>query len=115
MSPCICVVCYTYFKLLSTNINTYPQKVKKKSFIKEFDGGRHFHGLSLVEGRPVMVGGWRNGPLADSLVFDECTTTDPTRPGTWQARTAAGHQLTVPREKFVTVSVPKTMVPTPNR
>jgi len=89
--------------------------IRINDIAEEFDGGRHFHGLTLASSQPLLVGGWRSGPLASSLLFSECEGDDPTRPGAWKLQKEDSQQLTVGREKFVSVGVPLTMIPSANR
>ena len=69
----------------------------------------------MASSQPLLVGGWRSGPLASSLLFSECEGDDPTRPGAWKLQKEDSQQLTVGREKFVSVGVPLTMIPSANR
>jgi len=73
-----------------------------------FDGGRHNHALTIAGLDPIIVGGWNNKALDTILSLNECEEDDDaTRFGIW---TQSKSRLKIGREKFVTLSVPKSFL-----
>ncbi|XP_023330247.1 uncharacterized protein LOC111702710 [Eurytemora carolleeae] len=83
--------------------------IRLNDLSKNFDGGRHYHGMSTTAGQPWIIGGWNNGPLKSTLSYFECETEDITRPGIWKSNKFK--TLKVGREKFASISVPKRIIP----
>eukprot|EP00088_Acartia_fossae_P004818 TRINITY_DN12084_c0_g1_i1.p1 TRINITY_DN12084_c0_g1~~TRINITY_DN12084_c0_g1_i1.p1 ORF type:complete len:493 (-),score=78.87 TRINITY_DN12084_c0_g1_i1:149-1627(-) len=97
---------------LNSSDTTNPW-IRMEDLSKNFDGGRHYHGLSFSGNLPMVLGGWNNLNLQGIQIFDECLGQDPARVGKWTFDRKK--YLSMGREKFVTLSVPKYMIPVNRR